>query len=157
LAVLGFKLPTSELALQTLDVIFHSFYLRKSGNNDSEVWSLKSEDTSRFSYKHAHKIFNNTCPSYLNNNFIKINEYHKCNKRSSRYTYVTFKIKGIESTTFYYNANAALELTTWFDQIHRKCLRKKLNITWNVPVWNWKDVSFHINRNYFKRFIILSW
>jgi hypothetical protein len=46
----------------------------------------------------------------LNNNFIKINEYHKCNKRSSRYTYVTFKIKGIESTTFYYNANAALEL-----------------------------------------------
>jgi hypothetical protein len=43
------------LALQTLDVIFHSFYLRKSGNNDSEIWSLnyevwspKSEDTSRF-------------------------------------------------------------------------------------------------------------
>jgi hypothetical protein len=37
LAVLGFKLRTSELALQTLDVIFHSFYLRKSGNNDSEI------------------------------------------------------------------------------------------------------------------------
>ena len=43
LAVLGFKLRTSELALQTLDVIFHSFYLRKSGNNDSEIWSLNFE------------------------------------------------------------------------------------------------------------------
>jgi hypothetical protein len=37
LAVLGFKLRTSDLALQTLNVIFHSFYLRKSGNNDSEI------------------------------------------------------------------------------------------------------------------------
>ena len=43
LAVLGFKLRTSELALQTLDVIFHSFYLRKSGNNDSEIWRLNFE------------------------------------------------------------------------------------------------------------------
>jgi hypothetical protein len=31
------------LALQTLDVIFHSFYLRKFGNNDSEIWSLNFE------------------------------------------------------------------------------------------------------------------
>ena len=31
---------------------------------------------------HAHKIFNNTCPSYLKNSFIKINEHHKHNSRS---------------------------------------------------------------------------
>ena len=32
---------------------------------------------------HTHKIFNNTCPSYLKNNFIKINEHQKHNTRTS--------------------------------------------------------------------------
>ena len=44
---------------------------------------------------HAHNIFNNACPSYLKNNSLKINE---C------FNYLTTEIKGIESTTFYYNA-----------------------------------------------------
>jgi hypothetical protein len=32
---------------------------------------------------HAHKIFNNANPSYLKNNFIKINEHHKHNTKST--------------------------------------------------------------------------
>ena len=53
---------------------------------------------------HAHKIFNNVCPSYLKNNLIKINEQHQHNTRLNYFTYVTPKIKGIKSTTFYHNA-----------------------------------------------------
>ena len=53
---------------------------------------------------HAHKIFNNNCPSYLKNNFVRINEHHTYNTRSSPYNFVTPKIKGKESTSFYYNA-----------------------------------------------------
>lgn len=53
---------------------------------------------------HAHKIFNNNCPSYLNNNFVKINEHHNYSTRSSPFNFVTPKIKGIESSSFYYNA-----------------------------------------------------
>jgi len=41
---------------------------------------------------HDHKIFNNTCPSYLKNNLIKINEHHQYNTKSSRFTYRTAKI-----------------------------------------------------------------
>ena len=53
---------------------------------------------------HAHKIFNNKCPSYLNNNFVKINDHHNYNTRPSPFNFVTTKIKGTESTTCYYNA-----------------------------------------------------
>ena len=53
---------------------------------------------------HAHKIFNNTCPSYLKNNFVRINEHHRYGTRSSHYNFVIPKIKGNESTSFYYNA-----------------------------------------------------
>ena len=52
---------------------------------------------------HAHKIYYDKCPSYLKNYFIKINEHHVHNTRSSQINYVTPKIKGIESTTFSYN------------------------------------------------------
>ena len=30
---------------------------------------------------HVHKIFNNTCPSYLKNNFVRINEHHTYSTR----------------------------------------------------------------------------
>ena len=53
---------------------------------------------------HVHKIFNNTCPSYLKNNFVRINEHHTYSTRSSHYNFVTPKIKGSECTSFYYNA-----------------------------------------------------
>ena len=53
---------------------------------------------------HAFKIFHNKCPSYLKNNFVKINEHHQYNTRSRQYNYVTPKIKGIESTSFFHNA-----------------------------------------------------
>jgi hypothetical protein len=52
---------------------------------------------------HAHKIFNNACPSYLKNNLLKINEHHKQNTASSRFNYLMLKIKSIESITFYCN------------------------------------------------------
>ena len=38
------------------------------------------------------------------NNFTKINKYHKHNTRSSRFNYAMLKIKVIESKTFYFNA-----------------------------------------------------
>ena len=38
------------------------------------------------------------------NNFTKINKYHKHNTRSSRFNYAMPKINGIESKTFYFNA-----------------------------------------------------
>ena len=53
---------------------------------------------------HAHKIFNNTCPSYLKNNSLKINKHHKHNSDLSCFNYLIPKIKGFESTTFYCNA-----------------------------------------------------
>ena len=52
----------------------------------------------------AHKIFKIACPSYLKNDFMKINKHHKHNKRSSCFNYVRPKIKDIKSTIFYYNA-----------------------------------------------------
>ena len=48
---------------------------------------------------HAHKIFNNTCPSYLKNTFVWINEHHRYGTRSSHYNFVIPKIKGNESTS----------------------------------------------------------
>jgi hypothetical protein len=53
---------------------------------------------------HAHNIFKNVCPSCLKIYLIEFNEYHIHTTRWSRFKYVTPKIKGIESETFYYHA-----------------------------------------------------
>lgn len=50
---------------------------------------------------HDGKIFKNTSTSYLKNNLIKINEHNKHNTGLSLFSYITPKLKGIESTTFY--------------------------------------------------------
>ena len=71
----------------------------------SNLRFLNVEDiVKQFCSNHAHKIFNNACPSYLKNNSLKINEHHKQNTASSLFNYLIPKIKGIESTTFYCNA-----------------------------------------------------
>ena len=53
---------------------------------------------------HVFKIYNNKCPSYMNENFTKVNEHHTYNTRSSQHNFVVPKIIGVESSTFYYNA-----------------------------------------------------
>lgn len=53
---------------------------------------------------HAHKIYNNKCPAYLKDNFKKVNEHHEYNTRSSQFNFVVPKIKGVDSTSFYFNA-----------------------------------------------------
>lgn len=53
---------------------------------------------------HAHKIYNNKCPTYLKDNFIKVSENHEYNTRSSQFNFVVPKIKGVDSSTFFFNA-----------------------------------------------------
>ena len=53
---------------------------------------------------HVHKIYYNKCPSYMKEDFLKVNEHHTYNTRSSQHNFVVPKIKGVESTTFFYNA-----------------------------------------------------
>ena len=40
----------------------------------------------------------------MKENFVRVNEHHTYNTRSSNYNFVVPKIKGVESTTFFYNA-----------------------------------------------------
>ena len=44
------------------------------------------------------------CPAYLKNNFTRVNEHHEYNTRSSQHNFVIPKIKGVDSSSFYYNA-----------------------------------------------------
>ena len=53
---------------------------------------------------HAHKIYYNKCPHYLKENFIKVSEHHTYNTRSSHSNFVVPKIRGVDSTSFFYTA-----------------------------------------------------
>ena len=59
---------------------------------------------------HTHKIFYNRCPEYLKEHFIKVNEHHRYNTRSSQFNFVVPKIRGVDCTSFFYNA-----ITDWND------------------------------------------
>ena len=69
---LAFKFRTSELALQTLDVIFHSFR------------SLKSENTSRFPYKTEELLVSNIVVELCHSNWTPVSNIiptkigHRC-------------------------------------------------------------------------------
>ena len=56
------------------------------------------------------------------------------------------------SISFYYNAIQDRNLLP--DSIKSitdlQMIKKEVKVAWNVRVRNWKDVSFHINSNYFK-------
>ena len=64
-----------------------SFYLKYGPKSItqtelSNVGCLNVENRiKKVRFNHDHKIFNNARPSYLKNNFIKINEHHKHNTR----------------------------------------------------------------------------
>ena len=44
---------------------------------------LSVDDRVKFILCHAHKIFNESCPPYLHDNFIRVSTVHKCNTKSS--------------------------------------------------------------------------
>ena len=53
---------------------------------------------------HAHKIFNDRCPSYLSENFVKTSDILRHNTRGSRENFVVPSVSGVAATTFYYSA-----------------------------------------------------
>ena len=53
---------------------------------------------------HAHKIFNDRCPSYLSENFVKTSDIHRHNTRGSSENFVVPSVSGVAATTFYYSA-----------------------------------------------------
>ena len=57
---------------------------------------------------HAHKIFYNKCPDYLKQHFCKVSEQHVYNTRSSQFNFVVPKIRGVDSTSFFFTA-----ITDW--------------------------------------------
>lgn len=57
---------------------------------------------------HAHKIYYNKCPDYLKQHFHKVCEQHMYNTRSSQFNFVVPKIRGVDSTSFFYSA-----ITDW--------------------------------------------
>lgn len=64
-------------------------------NVDSRVKQLR--------LNHVHKIFYNSCPPYLKQNFLPLKDAHQHNTRSSSCNYLVPHCQGVDSTTFYYN------------------------------------------------------
>ena len=58
---------------------------------------------------HAHRIFYNKCPRYMNSNFVKMVDIHTYNTRSSEFNFYTASVNCHSSNTFYYNAINSLE------------------------------------------------
>ena len=50
---------------------------------------------------HVFNIYNNKCPEYMHNNFVKISSNY--NTRSSQMNFFVPSVKGCESSTFYFN------------------------------------------------------
>ena len=53
---------------------------------------------------YAHKIFNDRCPSYLSEDFVKTSDIHRHNTRGSSEIFVVPSVSGVAATTFYYSA-----------------------------------------------------
>lgn len=71
----------------------------------AELNLLKVETrVSQIRLNHVFKIFHRTSPSYMQENFLKVCDNHGYNTRSSLYNFCQPSIKGVESTSFYYNA-----------------------------------------------------
>ena len=67
----------------------------------SHVGYLSVDDRVKFlRLCHAHKIFNNSCPPYLHDNFIRGSTVHNYNTRSSAFNFRVPKVKGAASNTF---------------------------------------------------------
>ena len=66
---------------------------------------------------HVHKIFNNLCPLYLQENFVASKHVHHHNTISSGYNFLVPNCKGVEDPTFYYTGIKAWNsLPEWLKQ-----------------------------------------
>ena len=52
---------------------------------------------------HVHKIFNETGPSYLSEQFIKVSDVHHHFTRGSIENFIVPSVNGVAATTFYYS------------------------------------------------------
>ncbi len=52
---------------------------------------------------HVHKIYNQTCPSYLSEHFVRVTDIHNHRTRSSSYNFHVPRVCGVSSSTFFYN------------------------------------------------------
>ena len=79
--ILTLVLSEKKILIETKN---HNPPFKLNGRSLSSLGILNVENRVKQLYpNHADKIFSNTCPSYLKNNFIKINEHHKHNTKSS--------------------------------------------------------------------------
>ena len=53
---------------------------------------------------HAHKIFNDRCPSYLSENFVKTSYINRHNTRGSSDNFVVPSVSSVTATIFYYSS-----------------------------------------------------
>jgi len=54
---------------------------------------------------HVHDVYNNNGPTYLSENFTKINETHKYNTRSSECNFFLPRVQGTGKSTFYFTGS----------------------------------------------------
>ena len=100
------KLLKSKLQVAQIKAVH---YIKRTKRQQKELSSLGfvnvEKRVKQLRLNHAHNIFKNVCSCCLKINLIEFNEYHIHTTRWSRFKYVTSKIKGNESETFYYYAN----------------------------------------------------
>ena len=69
---------------------------------------------------HVHKIFYNLCPTYLKENFVRLNAVHLHDTRSSRYNFLVPHYRSVEHSTFYYRGIADWNsLPDWLKEIEK--------------------------------------
>ena len=95
----------------------------------AEVGMLNVEQrVNQLKLNHIFKIFNNTSPSYLSQNFTRVSSFHNYSTRSSNYNFVVPRVQGIGTNTFYYSA-----IKLWNDMPNNiKCQQYKCSFKMSV-------------------------
>ena len=69
---------------------------------------------------HVHKIFYNLCPTYLKENFVRLNAVHLHDTRSSRYNFLVTYCRSVEHSSFYYRGLADWNsLSDWLKELEK--------------------------------------
>ena len=69
---------------------------------------------------HVHKIFYNLCPTYLKENFVRLNAVHLHVTISSRYNFLVPHCRSVEHSTFYYRGIADWNsLPDWLKELEK--------------------------------------
>ncbi len=76
----------------------------------TNIGYLKTESrVKQLMLNHVHKIYNQTCPSYLSEHFVRVTDIHNHRTRSSSYNFHVPRVCGVSSSTFFLQWDPYLE------------------------------------------------